>query len=315
MLKLNAATPKILNIITKDQTPVLDAVLKKLDPKELATLNKQHDLPSLLSSLLKQNYDNSKQNRALLNILQNNPTLKELQKFTPTLIKLQNLLTTKTDSTNLSKLQDQVDRILNNINTPDGKELKSKIEESGLFLESKLNKATPKDLHHIFKNDLKALLLSAKQELSKNPTPHHKALLQQIDKAILQIDYYQLLSYTTQSSVVYIPYNFDALKEGQIKLHKKQKNHFLCDIELNLKNYGKISLRLGLFEKNQLNINIQCQSKSLEIKFKEALPKLKKALLSKKIYPNNITFLENKQDRTNPYQNSSEIDLGFEVKG
>ena len=116
----------------------------------------------------------------------------------------------------------------------------------------------------------------------------------------------------SNSSSLYLPYAWEEMKDGSINISKGKKDNFFCDINLTLKEYGELKLRLGIFEKNQLNINISSQSDSLKEKIKENLPELKKQLFSAGITPKSIRFLD---ETSNSYtENSPNLDMGFEVK-
>ena len=129
----------------------------------------------------------------------------------------------------------------------------------------------------------------------------------------LQIDYYQLLSHLSNASALYIPYSFDALEDGNIKLKNAKNEKFFCDIQLQLKEYGELKLRLGLFEKNQLSININCESSALKEKLQENIAALKKSLFDAGIHPKEIHFIDETKSPA-PYETAEDLQLGFEVK-
>ena len=75
---INLSLAKQLSIILPNTNKALAEVLKNASPKELEILTKGKDLNTVLSSLLQQNTKETKQDATLLNLLKNNPTLKEL---------------------------------------------------------------------------------------------------------------------------------------------------------------------------------------------------------------------------------------------
>jgi hypothetical protein len=443
MINLKSATNKTLNIILPSSNKALREVLKDISPKELSTLTKNaKDLSSILDSLFKESTQNETQNKALLELLKNNPTLKSLSNVTSTLKELQQKLQKFTETLpktteeknlskesqisqtpkeqtpklqNLQKLQTLLNKTLQNLPASDGKTLQKTVENSGLFLESKLkNFTTPKEdlknltqqlskllenskiadvqkinseiktllksdlftqdatpkvllektaslleklsqkmdsnfekttqpkdilftkefkelhsqisklnnpkalqlegkLKEIFSDDLKAVLNKTAQELQNTNHPQKAEIIQQLDKLSMQIDYYQLLSHLSNATALYIPYSFDAMEEGSLTIKSAKNEKFFCDIDLKLKEYGPLHLRLGLFQKNQLNINIQCQSPQLQQKLQENLPLLREALFKVGIHPKDIRFI-NCDFPTANYQESQNINLGFEVK-
>lgn len=171
---------------------------------------------------------------------------------------------------------------------------------------------TSQKIEELFSNDIKVQLAQAKEELLSTNTPQKPLLIQHIDKLNLQIDYYQLLSHLSNASALYLPYSFEGFEEGSISIKKAKKSHYFCDIDLKLKEYGQLQMRLGLFEKNQLRININCESKALREMLQNNLSQLKEQLFGVGIYPQDISFLDTHTTQYN--ENDADINLGFEVK-
>jgi flagellar hook-length control protein FliK len=165
----------------------------------------------------------------------------------------------------------------------------------------------------IFSQDFKAVLLKAHEEVSNSSLPNKTELLKQIDKLTLQIDYHQLVSHLSNASSVYVPYSWDALEDGSISIKNTKNGKYFCDINLELKEYGELHLRLGMFEKNQLSINITTQNSEFKSMLQEGIPQLKKQLFSVGINPKDIRFLGD--DTFSSYTDTStNLQMGFEVK-
>jgi len=171
---------------------------------------------------------------------------------------------------------------------------------------------TSQKIQALFANDIKVQLAQAKEELLNTNTPQKPLLIQHIDKLNLQIDYYQLLSHLSNASALYLPYSFEGFEEGSISIKKAKKSQYFCDIELKLKEFGVLQMRLGLFEKKQLRININCESTELREMLQNNLAQLKKQLISTGLYPQDISFLDTNTLQYN--ENDTNINLGFEVK-
>ena len=315
MIHLNTRADKTLNILLKGTNKALSKLLEDISLQELAKLSKSpKDLGELLNSFLKNDAGINKQdNQALLTLLKNNPTFKELSNVTTTLKDLQQLLQ-KERLPFTAKLQDVLSKSLEDIAHIDDKTLKSKLENSGVFLESKLKtlNLSEKELKNILSNDLKALVHKTLQELKNSSHTSNPELSSKLDKLALQIDYYQLLSHLSNAPALYLPYSFEGFEEGSISIKKAKKAHYFCDIDLKLKEYGALQMRLGLFEKNQLRINITCESKGLREMLQKNLPVLKEQLFSVGLYPQDISFLDSTATQYDTHH--TDIDLGFEVK-
>ncbi|MEA2092146.1 MAG: flagellar hook-length control protein FliK, partial [Campylobacterota bacterium] len=163
---------------------------------------------------------------------------------------------------------------------------------------------------------LTSLLLQTGDEIAKSTHPNQAEMLKHIDKLSLQIDYYQLMSHLSNASSLYLPFSWDALEEGNINLKRGEDDKFYCDIELKLKEYGELNLRLVLYEENQINIQIDSNNSDFKDIIKENISLLRSALIESQITPREIRILDaTKKSPPSPYENSSEkINIGFEVK-
>ena len=320
----------ILNSLLKESagnTPTQDKNLLELvksNPtlQNLATPGKTlQELDKLLSKVIQQE-------TKIPNEIKNTQTQVKTQiqeQTKPTLLKLQKTLQEFTAP--LKNIQHQ--------------ELKTSLSNSGVFLESKLKNILQNSLtqetttlirkaHTLNKpeplqnathskerlsQDLKALLLQSHEEINNSNAPHKQELLKTIDKLTLQIDYHQLVSHLSNASSLYIPYSWEALEDGTITLKSAKEDKFFCDIELKLKEYGAIKLRLGMFEKNQLNINISTENETFKNLLKENISTLKKQLFSIGINPQSIRFLDDSSNKTDAYTTPTKnLDMGFEIK-
>ena len=173
-----------------------------------------------------------------------------------------------------------------------------------------------KRVEKLLSNDLKAIITKASEEIAKSDNPNKIELLKHIDKLALQIDYHQLLSHLSHSSSLYIPFSWEALKEGNIELKEDKDKNFYCDINLTLKEYGELNLKLTLYDKNQLNVHIYSDSITLKEIIKENISSLRSALIENQITPREIRLFDNtKRVKSSVYEeNSNPIDIGFEVK-
>lgn len=305
---INFSLQKQLQIFTPSTNKALELVLKSATPEQLSLLSKAKDLGAVLESILQKSLQDPKQNAALLDLLKNNPTLRSLGDMQST---LQTLKATLEHTDSHSPLQKRVASLLQNIGEIEAEALKKKIVNSGVFLESNIkNSKIP--LSEIATNDLKALLLKAQDELTNAATPKAQELLKTLEKALLQIDYYQLHSQLQDGNSFYLPYSWDDLQDAQVTLKQAKERLSICDIDLTLKEYGSLRLRLALFDKKELTIEIQAQSQDLKSKMQEHLTQLRQALQRVSITPKSIRFTEEKNDSFYSYDDA--VCVGFEVK-
>ena len=172
------------------------------------------------------------------------------------------------------------------------------------------------NVKEIISNDLKSVLIQTSQELQDSSHPNKNELIKQMDKLMLQIDHHQLLSHLSNGTSVYLPISWDLLEGGNLEV-RKDNDKFYCDIELQLKEYGDVSVKLTLFEKNQININMYSPNQKLKELFHEHISILRAGMISSQIIPREIRFHDGvDKKQTAPYQaDNDEFNMGFEVKG
>ncbi|MCX6051324.1 MAG: flagellar hook-length control protein FliK [Campylobacterales bacterium] len=157
---INLSLNKQLDIIAPSTNRALGVVLQQATPAQLETISKDKDLKSIMNSLLKESTQSSQSDKTLLDLAKNNPTLKDLGNVSSTIKDL--LQTLKSDKSPLP-IETTLKNFLVDIKELDEPILKQKLENSGVFLESKL-----KDV--------------------KNPQVELKSLLSELDKSIAKSD-------------------------------------------------------------------------------------------------------------------------------
>jgi len=171
---INISTSKHLDIVTPSTNRALAKVLSNASPKELEIINNSKDLKSIMGSILKGSADTSS-DKELLQLVKNNPTLKNLGDTSTT---IKDLLHTIKSDKNPLPLEIKLKNFLIDIKDVKQGELKVKLENSGVFLESKL-KATQNP-----QVELKNTLLSLVKELQTSKEPVSKTLIAQIKELL-----------------------------------------------------------------------------------------------------------------------------------
>ncbi|KLE04185.1 flagellar hook-length control protein FliK [Aliarcobacter butzleri] len=192
-------------------------------------------------------------------------TLKEsLESLNPNNTHLQNHLT---------KLVDKVEHIIQDLaTTPNGK-LDTKVSE-----------------------DMKTVLLQMQDELASKTDPKSLEVAKQVDRLLTQIDLHQLTSLVSNSNYVYLPFFWEMLEDGSIEMKQKDEEKFFCQINLTLKDFGKVDLMLGLYDKNKLDLTIYAQREHFKTAIRENMQQLKIALNSVDLIPVNVKLLDMKED-------------------
>ena len=219
-------------------------------------------------------------------------TLKEsLESLNPNNTHLQNHLT---------KLVDKVEHIIQDLaTTPNGK-IDTKVSE-----------------------DMKTVLLQMQDELASKTDPKSLEVAKQVDRLLTQIDLHQLTSLVSNSNYVYLPFFWEMLEDGSIEMKQKDEEKFFCQINLTLKDFGKVDLMLGLYDKNKLDLTIYAQREHFKTAIRENMQQLKIALNSVELIPVNVKLLDMKEDNkesSKPTQtyinnyNNQDLSSGIDIR-
>jgi len=293
---LTALKSELLNIKTIDTTNI-NQIISKLD--NLQTLFTKVEIP----------------NATLLQNLQNTNLSTFSNTFSTNLNTL--LLSLKENIVNLTPNQENLNLQNSVLKTID------KIET--IIKDSIVNPNILKNESANVSNDMKSILLQMQDELSSKTDTKSLDVLKQVDRLLTQIDYQQLTSLTSNSNYVYLPFFWDMLENGTIDMKKTQEDKFYCQINLTLKDFGKVDLMLGLYDKNKLDLTIYAQREHFKIALRDNLQKLKQSLNNVDLIPVNIKLLDmqeeiNEQDKpTQVYKNNNNpynqnFDLGLDIR-
>jgi hypothetical protein len=174
--------------------------------------------------------------------------------------------------------------------------------------------------NNMFNNDVKATLLQLKEELGQNS--QFKEQLKGVERLLTHVDYYQLLSATSNSNFVYLPFIWDMLDEGQLSMKKTDDEKYFCEIHLTLKEFGNMDMYLSLYDKNSLDLTIFSNRDFVKEMIRDHLPNLKKGLNSIQLIPRNIKVLDLKEDdepqeksvQSTYTQHNEELSFGVNIK-
>ena len=156
--------------------------------------------------------------------------------------------------------------------------------------------------------DMKSVLLKMQEELNSKTDSKSQELSKQVDKLLTQIDYQQLLSLSSNSNSVYLPFLWEMLEEGNISMKKAEEDKFYCQINLTLKDFGKVDLMLALYDKNKLDLTVYAQREHFKVAIRDNMQNLKIALNSVDLIPVNIKLLDMK-DETQKEEKPTQIYL------
>ncbi|MDD2292529.1 MAG: flagellar hook-length control protein FliK, partial [Aliarcobacter sp.] len=101
----------------------------------------------------------------------------------------------------------------------------------------------------------------------------------------------------SNSNSVYLPFLWEMLEEGNISMKKIEEDKFYCQINLTLKDFGKVDLMLALYDKNKLDLTVYAQREHFKIAIRDNMQQLKIALNSVDLIPVNIKLLDLKEEK------------------
>lgn len=283
-----------LNILLSNNQALLNKILDSSLDSELKSIltnqNNSADVLKIIKELFLALKDGSKSATNLENLLKNLNFSKELGTLSSN---ISTLLQNLQSDESLSNLKTPLENFLKNFQNIDDLNLKEQIKNSGVFLENKLLNSSK----YNFDDDFKANLLKLQEALTTKSDAKSIENLKIVNNLLAQVELNQLGSLASNSNFVFIPFFWDMLEDGFIQMKQKEEEKFFCQINLNLKDFGKVDLMLFLYDKNKLDLTIYAQREHFKVAIKENLQTLKKALNSVDLIAVNVKLLDMKDDK------------------
>ncbi|RXJ94763.1 hypothetical protein CRU94_08350 [Arcobacter sp. AHV-9/2010] len=283
-----------LNILLSNNQALLNKILDSSLDSELKSLltnqNSGADVLKIIKELFLALKDGSKSATNLENLLKNLNFSKELGSLSSN---ISTLLQNLQSDESLSNFKTPLENFLKNFQNIDDLNLKEQIKNSGIFLENKLLNSSK----YNFDDDFKANLLKLQEALTNKSDAKSLENLKIVNNLLAQVELNQLGSLASNSNFVFIPFFWDMLEDGFIQIKQKEEEKFFCQINLNLKDFGKVDLMLFLYDKNKLDLTIYAQREHFKVAIKENLQTLKKALNSVELIAVNVKLLDMKDDK------------------
>lgn len=141
----------------------------------------------------------------------------------------------------------------------------------------KIKQNSPKDIAAIAQNDLKALLLSASDEIKSSQNEALKAAAQ---KLLASIEANQILSSLTGELSSLLPYSWDDLDSARVSFKRGKKQKFHAQVELSFKYLGSFNAIISLSDKRHIDISAAVQKDELRVLINRHKAQLKDMLFS-----------------------------------
>lgn len=298
--------------ITKETKELLVQIRDEIAKNPTISQNK-NILPVIDNLLKMQNLFIKNEN--IQNMLENKQLTQSLN---------QNNLSTFSNNfaSNLSPLLNSLKESLNSLSNPNILNIQNHLSKTINKVEHIIsNLESENEIKTTSKDDMKTVLLQLKEELATKTDIKSQDILKQVDKILTQIDFYQLNSLVSNSNFVYVPFFWEMLEDGSINIKKAEEDKFYCQINLTLKDFGKVDLLLGLYDKNKMDLTIYAQRDHFKVAIRDNIQDLKIALNSVNIIPVNIKLLDMKENlEDNPTSNyisntfNQNITSGIDIK-
>lgn len=277
----------LLKILLPSNNKVLSDALKQADVKTLSNIkNGEVTVEDILKNLFNQAKVGAKTNSSIETLLKNSTVFKDLGSFSKN---IESLLKNPTNNETIQKFKPLLENFLKNLTNLDEKSLKSSLDKSGIFLESKMLAAAeaktslPKNLENLL-NQIKTILKDIELPQAKN-------ISQLIDK---------ILSQNKKGQEANLSENVKDLKTLTQQLDtigKSLQNKQTANLEQLTSNLKNISNQIQLTQSkidngsvNQIETLIHNKTENLA-KTKDLLLNLKGEILQNNNIPNKQTLL------------------------
>lgn len=277
----------LLKILLPSNNKVLSDALKQADVKTLSNIkNGEVTVEDILKNLFNQAKVGAKTNSSIETLLKNSTVFKDLGSFSKN---IESLLKNPTNNETIQKFKPLLENFLKNLTNLDEKSLKSSLDKSGIFLESKMlavaeaKTSLPKNLENLL-NQIKTILKDIELPQAKN-------ISQLIDK---------ILSQNKKGQEANLSENVKDLKTLTQQLDtigKSLQNKQTANLEQLTSNLKNISNQIQLTQSkidngsvNQIETLIHNKTENLA-KTKDLLLNLKGEILQNNNIPNKQTLL------------------------
>lgn len=200
----------------------------------------------------------------------------------------------------------------------DGKTVKDKFLNSGLFMESKLKHTPSTTVKAALQADIKAQLLSLQQQAQQLQATSQSTTLSKLSQLLTQalskltVQQIQLYENPNMTPMTWLDQKPHRVEENHVEIHKnKQADETFWEvyIDLNL-NQGQFSSKLRMSEENnQLSCYIWCETEALKQAVEQKIERLEKQFIHQGLELKNIQVIPNKPEKSKQSVKVALIDI------
>jgi hypothetical protein len=190
-------------------------------------------------------------------------------------------------------------------------------------LETILTKLPQGQMENIPKNlanDLKGVVMQIQEHLDNSNEPLSRELRAVVDKIGTQVEFFQLLSYTSNSNHSVLSFMQENIEDSDIKFHKTDEDTYSCQINLNLKNFGELKVFLVLDKFQNLGINIGVEDGTFKKMLQENLQELRSRINSIELLLQALNVFDinneqiSKEKQIKGYGESGSLSFGVDIQ-
>ena len=170
-------------------------------------------------------------------------------------------------------------------------------------------------------SDIKSTILQIQDQINSLNGSNEQAskeIKATVEKILSQVEYFQLLSYSSNSNHTYLSFLQDDIEDVDIKFNSSTDDSVSCQINLLLKKQGDLKILLVLDKQYNLNINIGIENIEFKQKIQDNLQKLRVGInnIGLMLQSLNIFDINENSEKLpiNQYNTDTNLSFGLDIK-
>ena len=169
--------------------------------------------------------------------------------------------------------------------------------------------------------DIKTVILQIQEQINQPSSTNElvsKEIKATVEKILSQVEYFQLLSYSTNSNHTYLSFLQDNIEDVDIKFNSSNDDSVSCQINLTLKKQGDLKVLLVLDKQYNLNINIGIEDFEFKQKIQNNLQNLRVGINNIGLMLQSLNVFDINENSSNKkvggYSSDDNLSFGLDIK-
>ena len=194
-----------------------------------------------------------------------------------------------------------------------------KTMESNIFnLTNRVNIENNLGITKNISRDIKTTILQIQEQISGSKDTVSNEIKATVEKILSQVEYFQLLSYSSNSNHTYLSFLQDNIEDVDIKFNSSNDDSVSCQINLSLKKQGELKVLLVLDKKYNLNINMGVEDLDFKQKVQNGLQKLRVGINNIGLVLQSLNVFDinenSSKNKIGGYGSGDNINFGLDIK-